>query len=259
MRVHLINPSHLSFGAAVATSMAVAFDYRAATPASVDLTLVDETLERADFSAVRTGRCRRHRHPHAQRPARLRSRTAARERGAFVVFGGVHTSLYPDEVLERGEAHAIVKGDGEVVWPGGAWPITPMVVLRRVYEGGRVEGEQFVRAQVGPAAERPLHVRIGSDGARLSEALLVLLGVADRRPATAQRRAPTRSSKRSSSCGASGSASPRWPTTTSIRSRWKTCARRERRKDPARLAELDGDPRGAVRADGAARAAARTT
>ena len=41
----------------------------------------------------------------------------ARERGAFVVFGGIHATLYPDEVRERGAAHTVVTGDGDLVWP----------------------------------------------------------------------------------------------------------------------------------------------
>lgn len=39
-----------------------------------------------------------------------------RERGAKVVFGGIHPSLYPEEAFERGGAHAVVKGDGDVIW-----------------------------------------------------------------------------------------------------------------------------------------------
>ena len=43
----------------------------------------------------------------------------ARERGAKVVFGGIHATLYPDEAHELGGAHAVVKGDGDRVWPLG--------------------------------------------------------------------------------------------------------------------------------------------
>ena len=42
--------------------------------------------------------------------------TLARARGAHVVFGGIHTTLYPDEAFDRGGAHAVVKGDGDVAW-----------------------------------------------------------------------------------------------------------------------------------------------
>jgi radical SAM superfamily enzyme YgiQ (UPF0313 family) len=40
----------------------------------------------------------------------------ARARGAWVVYGGIHATLFPEEALERGEGHAAVKGDGDVVW-----------------------------------------------------------------------------------------------------------------------------------------------
>jgi len=40
----------------------------------------------------------------------------ARARGAYVVYGGIHASLYPNEAMELGGAHAIVKGDGDVIW-----------------------------------------------------------------------------------------------------------------------------------------------
>ena len=40
----------------------------------------------------------------------------ARERGAWVVYGGIHATLFPEEALERGQAHAVVKGDGDVAW-----------------------------------------------------------------------------------------------------------------------------------------------
>ena len=39
-----------------------------------------------------------------------------RARGAWVVYGGIHATLFPEEALERGEAHAVVKGDGDIAW-----------------------------------------------------------------------------------------------------------------------------------------------
>jgi radical SAM superfamily enzyme YgiQ (UPF0313 family) len=40
----------------------------------------------------------------------------ARKRGAYVIFGGIHATLYPEEALELGGAHAVIKGDGDIVW-----------------------------------------------------------------------------------------------------------------------------------------------
>ena len=41
----------------------------------------------------------------------------ARERGAYVIFGGIHATLYPEEARELGGAHSVVHGDGDVAWP----------------------------------------------------------------------------------------------------------------------------------------------
>ncbi len=70
----------------------------------------------------------------------------ARERGAKVIYGGIHATLYPNEALELGGAHAVVKGDGDRIWPlvikacldGTQQPI---------YEGGRVEGGSLLKAR----------------------------------------------------------------------------------------------------------------
>jgi len=70
----------------------------------------------------------------------------ARARGAWVVFGGIHATLFPEEVREHGAAHAVVKGDGDMVWQqvvadcfaGAPAPL---------YDGGKVSGEQFESAR----------------------------------------------------------------------------------------------------------------
>src|SRR5439155_7101267 len=70
----------------------------------------------------------------------------ARELGAWVVFGGIHATLVPEEAYEHGAAHAVVRGDGDLVW-GQA--VEECVAGRpaRVYEGGRVDGDQFLSAR----------------------------------------------------------------------------------------------------------------
>jgi len=37
-----------------------------------------------------------------------------------VIFGGIHATLYPEEALELGGAHAVVNGDGDIVLGPGA-------------------------------------------------------------------------------------------------------------------------------------------
>ena len=46
----------------------------------------------------------------------MKSASIARERGAWVVYGGIHATLFPEEAFERGAAHAVVKGDGDIAW-----------------------------------------------------------------------------------------------------------------------------------------------
>ena len=70
----------------------------------------------------------------------------ARALGAYVIFGGIHATLFPDEVYELGGAHAVVKGDGDDVWAKAIADVlagTP----ERVYEGGRVGSDRFLEAR----------------------------------------------------------------------------------------------------------------
>ena len=65
-------------------------------------------------------------------------------RGAWVVYGGIHATLFPEEALERGEAHAVVKGDGDIAW-GKAVADCLAGKPEKVYEGGRIEGSSSWR------------------------------------------------------------------------------------------------------------------
>jgi radical SAM superfamily enzyme YgiQ (UPF0313 family) len=145
-RVHLINPSDASFGVAVITPrwlyvLAAATGSRWGDPHLVDETLdqIDpETFSRGDVVGIgiHTGNALR-----GYAIGRM-----ARERGAWVVFGGIHATLFPEEAREQGAAHAVVRGDGDVVWPqvvedclaGKPAPL---------YEGGRITGERFESAR----------------------------------------------------------------------------------------------------------------
>jgi len=70
----------------------------------------------------------------------------ARERGAWVVYGGIHATLFPEEALEAGQAHAVVKGDGDIAW-GKVVADCMNGGPSRIYEGGRIEGTQFLAAR----------------------------------------------------------------------------------------------------------------
>jgi hypothetical protein len=147
MAVHLVNPSHLSFGVGVITPRWL-FVLAAATPASYgEPRITDETLEPLDLDTVQpgdivgigihTG--------NALRGYELGN--AARARGAVVIFGGIHATLFPEEAQNLGGAHAVVKGDGDVVWPGRARRRARRGTLRPVYEAGRVDADRFVSAR----------------------------------------------------------------------------------------------------------------
>ena len=71
---------------------------------------------------------------------------AARERGAWVVFGGIHSTLYPDEPFEQGGAHVVVKGDGEIAW-NHVLRDCAAGTPQRIYNGGKVEPEHLKRAR----------------------------------------------------------------------------------------------------------------
>ena len=70
----------------------------------------------------------------------------ARERGATVVYGGIHATLFPEEPFTHGAAHAVVKGDGDVAW-GQCLRELAAGVAQRIYEGGKLEGNDFLAAR----------------------------------------------------------------------------------------------------------------
>ena len=146
MRVFLVNPSHVSFGTAVITPRWLYVLAAATGSRWGDPRLVDETLERLDPDTIaagdvvgigiHTGNALR-----GYEIGRL-----VRERGAFVVFGGIHATLFPEEPREHGGAHVVVSGDGDLIWQqvvgdcfaGRALPF---------YEGGRLSAGQFASAR----------------------------------------------------------------------------------------------------------------
>src|SRR5579859_4656622 len=146
MRVFLVNPSDNSFGTAVITPRWL-FVLAAATPeVAGDPILIDESLEPIQPESispgdivgisVHTGNALR-----GYQVGRM-----ARERGAWVIYGGIHATLFPEEALERGDAHAVVKGDGDIAW-GNVVRDCMAGNPSSTYEGGRIEGSQFLPAR----------------------------------------------------------------------------------------------------------------
>jgi len=146
VRIHLVNPSDVSFGTAVITPRWL-YVLAAATPAAFGPPMiVDETLEPFDPDTVAAGDVVGIGIHTGNALRGYEIGGVARARGAFVVFGGIHSTLYPDEVRERGGAHAVVRGDGDLVWPGVLADFASGNP-KPLYEGGRVEGESFLPAR----------------------------------------------------------------------------------------------------------------
>ncbi|MGH9385881.1 MAG: B12-binding domain-containing radical SAM protein [Vicinamibacterales bacterium] len=145
-RVHLVNPSDLSFGLAVITPRWL-FVLAAATPERFGTPqLIDETLAPFDAATVSPGDVVGIGIHTGNALRGYGIGRAARARGAFVVFGGIHASLFPDEAREFGEAHAVVTGDGDLVWPS-VLADCDSGSPKPLYDGGRVEGGRFVPAR----------------------------------------------------------------------------------------------------------------
>ena len=146
MKVHLVNPSDMSFGTAVITPRWL-YVLAAATPAAFgNAEICDETLDQLDPSRIAAGDVVGIGIHTGNAFRGYEVGKIARKRRAWVAFGGIHATLYPEEPFEFGAAHCAVRGDGDLVWSK---------VLRdcvsgspeRIYEGGRVEPGHFLPAR----------------------------------------------------------------------------------------------------------------
>ena len=146
MSVHLINPSDNAFGTAVITPRWL-FVLAAATPRSMgDPVVVDETLEQLVPESIQPGDIVGIGIHTGNALRGYAVGKIARERGAYVVYGGIHATLYPEESFELGAAHSVVKGDGDVIWKRVLMDCeagTP----GHIYDGGRIDADQFVSAR----------------------------------------------------------------------------------------------------------------
>jgi radical SAM superfamily enzyme YgiQ (UPF0313 family) len=146
LRVRLINPSSVSFGTAVITPR-WQYVLAAATPKCFgDPILVDETLVQVDPASIQKGDAVGIGIHTANALRGYEIGKIARDRGAYVIFGGIHATLFPEEALELGGAHSVVKGDGDLVW-GIALEDCLNGVLKPVYTGGQIEASKFVAAR----------------------------------------------------------------------------------------------------------------
>lgn len=108
--------------------------------------LIDETIEPLDFDKIQAGDIVGIGIHTANALRGMEIGRKARERGAWVVFGGIHATLYPEEAQQLGSAHSVVKGDGDEIWKH---VVTDCEAGRPLplYDGGRVAGDRFVAAR----------------------------------------------------------------------------------------------------------------
>ena len=131
MRVHLVNPSDVSFGIGVITPRWL-YVLAAATPATYgDPIITDETLEQIQPELIQPGDIVGIGVHTGNALRGMEVGRMARERGAWVVYGGIHATLYPEEAFELGGAHVVVKGDGDVVWAKVIADLAQSAVRRR--------------------------------------------------------------------------------------------------------------------------------
>ena len=145
-KVILVNPSVTTMGYSVITPRWL-FVIGQATPIDLvgDPVLVDEAIQAFDPNMVRrgdivgigisTGNCL---------PG-YKILKEAKARGATVIMGGIHPTIFPDEPLEMG-ADAVVTGNGDIVW-SRAVKDALNGTLQRQYAGGRVAGEALLKAR----------------------------------------------------------------------------------------------------------------
>ena len=146
MRVYIVNPSHFSFGSAIITPRWLYVLAAATPPEFGDPILVDETLEPFDASQLEEGRRHRIGIHTGNALVGYAIGEKARARGAWVVYGGIHATLYPEEAHEHGGAHAVVKGDGDVVW-GSVLSDCAKGAPERIYEAGQIGASSFKKAR----------------------------------------------------------------------------------------------------------------
>jgi radical SAM superfamily enzyme YgiQ (UPF0313 family) len=146
MKVHLVNPSDTAFGTAVITPRWLYVLAAATGDDFGDPEICDETLEQLNFERIQKGDVVGIGIHTGNALRGYAVGRAARERGAWVVFGGIHPTLYSDEPFERGGAHAVVKGDGDIVWSQVLRDCvagTPELI----YQGGKVDAQDFKQAR----------------------------------------------------------------------------------------------------------------
>ena len=146
MQIHIVNPSHVSFGIGVITPRWL-YVIAAATPQEYgDPQITDETLQPLPLESVKAGDVVGIGIHTGNALRGYELGRQLRARGAQVIFGGIHASLYPQEARDLGGGHAVVRGDGDLAWPQALRDHTEGRLMP-LYEGGRIEATRFLPAR----------------------------------------------------------------------------------------------------------------
>jgi radical SAM superfamily enzyme YgiQ (UPF0313 family) len=146
MRVHLVNPSDVSFGVGVITPRWL-YVLAAATPRSYgDPFITDETLESFQIERVAPGDVVGIGINTSNAWRGYEIGRLVRARGGLPVFGGIHATLFPDEPLSRGRAVAVVRGDGDLAWADVLADCTAGHP-KPLYDSGPIDAADFAPAR----------------------------------------------------------------------------------------------------------------
>ncbi len=146
MRVHLVNPSDVSFGVGVITPRWL-YVLAGATPRSYgDPIITDETLKSFQIEQVAPGDVVGIGIHTSNAWRGYELGRLVRARGGLPVFGGIHATLFPDEALSRGRAVAVVRGDGDLAW---AEVLSDCAAgkPKPLYDGGTIAAADFASAR----------------------------------------------------------------------------------------------------------------
>jgi radical SAM superfamily enzyme YgiQ (UPF0313 family) len=145
-KVVLLNPSMQTAGYSIITPRWL-FVIAEATPKDIvgDPILVDESIEEFDPNILRPGDIVGIGITTGNVVPAYEAVRKAKARGAIVIAGGIHATIFPDEPIEMG-ADAVVTGNGDVVW---STVVEDAVcgTLRKQYAGGRVPGDGLLKAR----------------------------------------------------------------------------------------------------------------
>ncbi len=146
MRVHLVNPSDVSFGVGVITPRWL-YVLAGATPRSYgDPVITDETLKPFQLEQLDPGDIVGIGINTSNAWRGYEIGRAIRARGGLPVFGGIHATLFPEEPLSRGHAVAVVRGDGDLAW-ADALSDCAAGCPKPLYNGGLIDAANFALAR----------------------------------------------------------------------------------------------------------------